>query len=164
MTYTAACNMMKKAARMPRIRAGREGITMRLKRYLKQYKDIIYPTVIIAAFYAVLNLIGITCPIKFATGISCPGCGMTRAWLAVLRLDFATAFYYHPLFMLPPIAVILFLSKAKINCKLYKLLILTICASFVITYAYRLMVTQGDIVVFEPCNNILFRLLRRGAE
>lgn len=130
---------------------------------LKQYKDMIYPAAVIAALYAVLSLAGIGCPIKFVTGISCLGCGMTRAWLAVLRLDFAAAFYYHPLFMLPPIAAVLYLSKAKINKKLYRILILTICASFIIMYGYRLIAAQGDVVVFEPYNNILFRLLRSGA-
>ena len=130
--------------------------------WLKRYKDVICPAIIIAAFYAVLNLAGISCPIKFVTGISCPGCGMTRAWLAVLRLDFAAAFYYHPLFLLPPIAVILYLSKARINRRVYRFLILAISAGFIIVYAYRLIAAQGDIVVFEPYNNILFRLLRIG--
>ena len=31
-----------------------------------------------------LYVTGIGCPIKFWTGVSCPGCGMTRAWLAAL--------------------------------------------------------------------------------
>ena len=34
------------------------------------------------------------CPFRFFFGISCPGCGMTRALLAALRLDFAAAFSY----------------------------------------------------------------------
>ena len=42
------------------------------------------------------------CPFRFFFGISCPGCGMTRALLAALRLDFAAAFSYHPLFFLLP--------------------------------------------------------------
>ena len=35
---------------------------------------------------------GIGCPVKFFTGISCPGCGMTRAWEAAFSLDFHQAF------------------------------------------------------------------------
>lgn len=131
---------------------------------LKQYKDVIYPTAIIAVFYALASLAGVGCPIKFLTGVSCLGCGMTRAWLAVLRLDFAAAFHFHPLFMLPPVAALLYLFRSKINERLYKTLILTICASFIIIYAHRLIAAQGDVVVFEPYNNILFRLLRRGLE
>nr|QGT51180.1 hypothetical protein Firmicute1046_2560 [uncultured Firmicutes bacterium] len=48
------------------------------------------------------------CPFRRMTGIACPFCGMTRAALSVLRLDFAGAVQYHPLiFLLPPLGVIL---------------------------------------------------------
>lgn len=126
---------------------------------LKKYKDIIYPAAVIIFVYAVMDLVGIGCPIKFITGISCLGCGMTRAWAAVLKLDFAAAFYYHPLFPLPLIALIVYFAKSKINIKIYKIFILTIVMAFIIIYIYRLIYSEGDIVVFEPDNNILFRLL-----
>jgi len=43
------------------------------------------------------------CLLNRLTGITCPGCGLSRAYLACLRLDFAAAFAYHPLFpLLPP--------------------------------------------------------------
>ena len=54
-----------------------------------------------------LYLLDIGCIFRFMTGIPCPGCGMTRAWLAALRLDFAVAFAYHPLFWVVPIAFVL---------------------------------------------------------
>ena len=38
------------------------------------------------------------CPAKLFLGIPCPGCGLTRAYFSALRLDFAAAFRYHPLF------------------------------------------------------------------
>lgn len=38
------------------------------------------------------------CPIRWATHLPCPGCGITRACLAAFRLDFVDAFHYHPLF------------------------------------------------------------------
>ncbi len=43
------------------------------------------------------------CPIQLVFGIPCPGCGMTRAAFALLRLDFAKAFYWHP--MIYPLAI-----------------------------------------------------------
>ncbi|WP_373689128.1 DUF2752 domain-containing protein [Clostridium sp. YIM B02551] len=52
----------------------------------------------VTLLYAILRVVGIGCPIKFLTGISCAGCGMTRAWIRVIHLDFKGAFYYHPLF------------------------------------------------------------------
>lgn len=126
---------------------------------LKKYKDTICLVGTIVFIYAIFDLVGIGCPIKFVTGISCLGCGMTRAWLSVLRLDFSSAFYFHPLFVLPPIAVILYLLKSKINIKIYKIIMLTMITAFIIIYLYRLIFTDGDIVVFGPQNNIIFRLL-----
>lgn len=126
---------------------------------LKKHKDFIYPVVIIVFVYAIFHFVGIGCPIKFVTGISCLGCGMTRAWLSVLRFDFAAAFYYHPLYMLPPVAAIVYLAKSKINIKIYKIIMLTIVIAFITMYLYRLIFTDGDIVVFEPGNNIIFRLI-----
>lgn len=47
-------------------------------------------------------------------GIPCPGCGMTRAMAAALRLDFAAAFGYHPMFWAVPIAYVYFLFDGKL--------------------------------------------------
>lgn len=131
----------------------------RILAQLNQHKDFIYPAAVILFVYVVMHFIGIGCPIKFVTGISCMGCGMTRAWAALLRLDFAAAFYYHPLFMLPPVAVIVYLAKSKINLKIYKIIMLTMAMAFITIYVYRLVFTDGDIVVFEPKNSIIFRLI-----
>ena len=66
----------------------------------------------VAALYAALHFAGFGCPIKAVTGVSCAGCGMTRAWLAALAGDWAEAFFYHPLFwMVPPAVLVFFLRK-----------------------------------------------------
>ncbi len=52
-----------------------------------------------------VNFVGF-CPIKAVTGIPCPGCGMTRAWLSVLRLDIRKAFAYHPMFWTAPVIAV----------------------------------------------------------
>ena len=36
------------------------------------------------------------CPFKYSTGIPCPGCGITRALLQLLRLNFREAWNYNP--------------------------------------------------------------------
>lgn len=38
---------------------------------------------------------GWPCPLKWATGVPCPGCGLTRASVSLLRGDFAAAFDAH---------------------------------------------------------------------
>ena len=70
------------------------------------------------------------------------------------------AFAYHPLFWLVPIAVIVLLCKSKINIKIYKIIIFTIIIMFAIVYMCRLIWSGDDVVVFEPENNILFRIIR----
>ncbi|MFR7750789.1 MAG: DUF2752 domain-containing protein [Collinsella sp.] len=62
-----------------------------------------------------LYLLDIGCVFRLMTGIPCPGCGMTRAWLAALRLDFATAFAYHPLFWVVPIAFVLAFVREEVT-------------------------------------------------
>lgn len=126
----------------------------------KDRKELICAVTAIVILYTAMESIGITCPIKFITGISCAGCGMSRAWIAFLQLDMAKAFEYHPLFWLPPIAVIVLLCKSKINIKIYKIFIFTIVLMFAIVYICRLIWSGDDIVVFEPQNNILFRIIR----
>ncbi len=47
------------------------------------------------------------CPILAYTGIPCPGCGMTRALLRLLALDFAGAAAFHPLVYLLAVCCLL---------------------------------------------------------
>lgn len=51
--------------------------------------------------FAIIVISGIyRCPFKLIFGVDCPGCGMTRAFISALKLDFKAAFRYHPLFWL----------------------------------------------------------------
>ena len=115
----------------------------------------------VVVLYVILESFGVTCPIKYITGISCAGCGMSRAWIALLHFNIHEAFMYHPLFFLPPVVVIFMLLKSKINIKFYKIFMFTMAGAFVIVYLYRMFIGTGDIVVFEPQNNILFRIIRK---
>ncbi len=51
------------------------------------------------------------CLFRWAAGIPCPGCGMSRAYLALCSGDFRQAFFWHPLFWAPPIIAGLCLWK-----------------------------------------------------
>lgn len=85
---------------------------------IKQAKTVIISIIMVIIAYGIMQYMGITCPIKYITGISCAGCGMTRAWIALLHFDVNTAFIYHPLFFLPPVALIIFLLRKSLtkNC------------------------------------------------
>ena len=51
------------------------------------------------AGYTLLSVLPktILCPFQALTGLPCPGCGMTHAFLALGRLDLSGAYSYNPL-------------------------------------------------------------------
>lgn len=48
------------------------------------------------------------CPLEFIFGIPCPLCGITRAFLALFSGDISAAFYYHPLWPVILLSLILY--------------------------------------------------------
>ena len=59
----------------------------------------------IALAALVMHLSGVSCLVKTIFGFICPGCGMTRAVLSSILLDFVKAFDYHPMVWSVPILV-----------------------------------------------------------
>lgn len=127
------------------------------KIHSKQLGSQIAAVLSVVLLYGIMQLFGITCPIKFLTGISCAGCGMTRACLAFLRLDIQQAFYYHPLFWLPPIVLAALLCRNHLNRKLYRGIMAVSAALFLVVYFYRLLFGNDAIVAVKPENGIIFR-------
>lgn len=117
----------------------------------------------IALFYAALESMGITCPIRYVTGISCPGCGMSRAWLSLLRLDWAGAFAFHPLFWTPPLAAALLFFRRRIPERLFRLGMGIMGALFVGVYFLRLFAPEDTVVVFRPSQGLIGRIFFRAA-
>lgn len=68
---------------------------------------------------------------------------MTRAWLAALRLDFAAAFAYHPLFWVVPIAFVLaFVREEVASSKLKRgidIAVIVLCVLVVAVWIVRLI-------------------------
>lgn len=110
--------------------------------------------VLLAGFY---RLVG--CPIRLLTGVSCAGCGMTRACLCALRLDFRQAFYFHPLFPLVPAGAALWLCRKKLPRAFFYGCMYTLLGIFVIVYIYRLFRGDGSVVVFDPRSGLIFRVV-----
>lgn len=131
---------------------------------LEKYKEIIYSVMAVLLLYAAFALLGIGCPIKFITGISCAGCGMTRAWAAVLQLDFGKAMRLHPLWWAVPPALCVFLGRRHFRKKTLNICLFIFVAAFIIVYLYRMVAGGQDIVVFEPQNGLIWRSMRAVAE
>lgn len=122
-------------------------------------KEDIKGIVIIALFYLFIESIGITCPIKFLTGISCAGCGMSRAYVSLLKGDIAMAFHYHPLFMLPLALLLSLIFRNRMNEKLFKIIISIYATLFVSVYVLRLLDTSDDIVVCAINNGVIYKAI-----
>ena len=58
------------------------------------------------------------CPIYTVTKLYCPGCGLTRMLLSILKLDFYQAFRYNPLiFIMLPFIIFLYIEKTYSETK-----------------------------------------------
>ena len=133
-----------------------------MKRFFEKYKMVIIIAVVVIAFYALMSILGITCPVKHLLGVSCPGCGMTRACLSALRFDFSAAFYYHPLWIvMPPLAVLLIFLWAKRKKKAFFAVLVLFLLVLIGVYLYRLFYTETDIVVWEIEKGIIYKFLNK---
>lgn len=118
--------------------------------------------IILVLLYFIFVVLALPCPILFITGISCPGCGMTRACIHAARFDFRTAFFCHPLWWTLPIAAIFFVlyQLKRISYNAYQRFLKGFVTIFLITYGIRLLFFQNNIIVWKPQNGILPTLFR----
>lgn len=81
------------------------------------------------------------CIFKIYAGLPCPGCGMTRSFLALSKGHFYEAFYWHPLWALVLVGPMVYamLDRLKESRKRKAAFIWIVFALFVVTYAYRMV-------------------------
>lgn len=122
---------------------------MELKRKRLRYiilRDSIVLTVgaLYAVFVSVTGL-ALPCFIKVSTGFKCPGCGITRASIAVLHGDIKTSFAYNPFlyFVGPVIAYLIIkydISYVKYGCfKSSKIDTFIICICIISAVLYGIL-------------------------
>ena len=134
-----------------------------------KYKKVSKLEILVYIVIGVMVILGIKifgCPIKFMTGISCPGCGMTRACISVFKGDFKESLRYNPMIILMPFMAILFVcNNIKPIYNKYKKVIdklwVIIGTIFIVTYLIRLIIGNNDIVVIDIRENILFRIIEK---
>lgn len=102
------------------------------------------------------------CPPLYLFGIPCPGCGLTRAHLAALQLDFSKAFYYHPLFFIA-IPTILYVIHKRVLPKRFPVKVETILCILLLTltfgvYFYRLFISKSPVVQIHLDKGVLSHL------
>lgn len=109
-------------------------MTLRRKSFISRLM-ILFALALVLCLWVALDL---PCPFRHLTGIPCPSCGMSRAWVAALRLDFAAAFSHHPLFWSIPILAVFFIFGERILQKSGRLLLPTFLLAYIICYILRL--------------------------
>lgn len=124
-------------------------------------KRLLLAVLSIGVVYAAMFALGCTCPIKFIFGVSCPGCGMTRACISALCLKWNDAFYYHPLWvLLVPYFVFLLWLWIKEKKKAARIAAIIGALLMVVVYILRMTMSKGDVVVFEPRNGLIGRSIQ----
>lgn len=68
--------------------------------------------------WGTLTGLWIPCMTKLSTGFDCPGCGISRMFLSLLRFDFKAAFLFNPIMFIffivwNIVALLLFTDKVK---------------------------------------------------
>lgn len=91
--------------------------------------------------YVILYLIDATCVIKAIVGFECPGCGMTRAVISLLKLDFSTAFEYHPMvFSLPILFAYIILDGVPFKNRILNISVISaVGVGFLVVWILRLI-------------------------
>ncbi len=110
----------------------------------KDIKDIKWAIIVVIAYFVLAkNYLYSLCPMVVITGFPCPGCGLTRAGVRLLRLDFAGAFQIHP--FIYPIVVCLgilgwnrYIRNRRMGTGL-KLLSAIICILMILFYIWRMV-------------------------
>lgn len=88
---------------------------------------------------------GIRCLFRIWPGIPCPGCGMTRACVSLLRLDIPAAFSYHPMVFFLPLMYLYFLYDGRLFGKKADTVV-WICLG--VGFALHWLQLLSEIVVF----------------
>lgn len=113
----------------------------------------------VVLLYVFLGLVGIGCPIRYVTGISCAGCGMTRAWLYLLRGDLQGAFVAHPLWWLVLPALLWIWRGRRLPRRAYWAGIWLIAGAFLVVYLWRMLCGDGSIVYFRPMDGLIGQII-----
>lgn len=117
------------------------------------------PWILISLIYGILALTGHGCPIRLLTGIPCPGCGLSRAWLSFLHLDVVQAFRYHPLFWGIPLLLVFHWRWSDNGSPAAEKALFLLCALFILVYLIRLII-KDPVVSVNIQEGIIYRVFR----
>ena len=132
--------------------------------YLKNgvKKTLLYHIAALAVIMVILFVY--KCPFNYFLHIPCPGCGITRAYLALLDLDVGSAFRYHPLFFTVAPTILYTVHrdvlKIRLSAKAETILFTSLIVLFLAVYVIRLCTGSiSDVMLSfsgsEPFTSVL---------
>lgn len=121
-------------------------------------KDRIIFVCAVGLLIIVSSFLNLGCLIRLFTGFSCPGCGISRAWISILQGNFVDAFYYHPLFLTAPFVAAAILFEEKFPRKALNIFWCVIAVLFVGCYILRI-VNGSDILTFDFKSGVMGRII-----
>lgn len=132
---------------------------MRIIEIVKKNGALIAVLAAIIIFVLLSELTGLGCPFRVMLGITCAGCGMTRAYKALLRLDIAAAFNYHPLFWIVPVYFVFYLLRDKYP-RLFVVVTYISMALMLVVWVIRLVDPSDSVVYFNVKSGLLYNWWR----
>ena len=121
-------------------------------------KEIVQLILLIGMVAFIYYVTGMGCPILYVTGIPCLGCGMTRACISLLKLNFAAAFHYHPLCYFLPVCVLVLVMQWKMGKKKFNWCIAGIITVFTVVYLIRLFNPADTIVKINFKEGLIYKI------
>ncbi len=84
---------------------------------MRKIRDFKLKTLYLAIYAGIIGvgwLLKVPCFWQWLLHIACPGCGMTRACMRVLQLDFVGAFSYHMMFWSIPVLLVYYYLDGRV--------------------------------------------------
>lgn len=139
-----------------------------MKRLIKRKPLIIILSHAGIALFVWFYMTYLGCPFRRFFGVSCPGCGIGRAHIALLHGDIHGAFAAHPLFWLAIPLIFLFLHYGVFNFHISKKTLNIIgvvsIVLFVVVYLLRVFIFHDPVVAPDFEHSVLHRLFEFIAE
>jgi len=85
-----------------------------MRRFLIRWKQKLFLTLLYLAVIGGMWLLKIPCVFQALFHVACPGCGMTRAYLSLLRGDLMAAFAFHPMFWSVPLVYAYLMGEGEL--------------------------------------------------
>lgn len=142
-----------------RICGRREDKVFKIRSFAEKHKETLTVFGCTLLYGLLAYLFRIPCPIKETTGVSCPGCGMSRALISMLKFDWSTAVHYHPLvFFVIPVLICLIIFYERKTVKAQRILLGLSVLALLAVYIYRMIIVPSPVLEFAPENSLVVRL------